>query len=825
MTHQSASLPSSPEPRFQVAFGQHPMYLLIAEDEECAERTPPWGESTIEGYIGRVEDNLAALERLERLAMGYEWSGAELEMLAESSPGTIDRFRELATRGRVGFCNGTYSQPHLQVLGAEANVRQFELGLQTFDELGLPRPVTYMHQESSLHEQLPQLLSAFGYRHAVLPGFTTMIEFLDAREWCYVNTTGFRVLEDDPFVQWTGLDGTTLPFYLGKRESQDNAWRTRERTVGLLHSPSLITGCPDLQAMDEDWLALRSGEDYVLVDAALDERVRETPPRGRARIWSGWSYLEGIRAEELCRDDREVVDLLLRLEGVQSLARALVGRDPASLQRAWKAVLRYEHHDAACFCSPGLKKRGVAELARVRAQALAEERTVLEALSEHVSTDGLDGSPLLVVNGTAQPIRAVVELATDGEAAEEVFDAEGERLPVESGAGTTRLLAELGGLGYEVFFTRPRPSGDRCVPVNGAIEFGNDVYRAVIEPDGRLSSLRLSSDGAELLDPDAGGNVLTGTDSSEFARRAETVDLDAPRSWSPPGRGPERAFVSSETSALRSALGLSLTVRGEMGPGITASLRLDCYEALPRIDVTWTFDFDRASVGTFYDDESKLVAHWAHGFAGVASLDIPFGVVTTPPGRPCYPTSWLDWSDGRRGLAHLHAGTPKHWLAGAVLSRLIAWGEETDAIGSRDNLTRWLKSFDQRLNGRHVIRSAVLPHEGTWRDGDVASAARSFRGMVAARRVRRHDGDLPASGSLLELAGTAGEATSVRCVGDALVVRVYDQLGHGGEAAWRTTLGTSSRLRSLSGEPIERLAPWQIGEVVVDLTGLPGTNQ
>jgi alpha-mannosidase len=801
------------------------MYLLIEEDDQCAERTPPWGEPTIEGYIERIEDNLDALERLEHLAMGYEWSAAELEMLAEASPGTIERFRELAARRRAGFCNGTYSQPHLQVLGAEANIRQFELGRQSFGELGLPLPVTYMHQESSLHEQLPQLLAAFGYRHAVLPGFTTQIEFLDPRQWCYVNTTGFRVLDGDAFVHWEGLDGTRLPFYIGKRESQDAAWRTREQTVGLLHSPSLITGCPDLQKMDEEWLELRSGEDYVLIDAALDERLAQAPPQGRARVWSGWSYLEGIGAEELCRSDRGLIDQLLALEGVQSLAKALIGAEPASLQSAWKTVLRYEHHDAYCFCSPGLKERGIAELGRVGVDVATEQRRVIELLSQRVSTDAGANTPLLVVNPTAHRARVVLEVPPGAqpteEPAEEVLDWRGNPVPTQSAETGTRFLADLPGLGYQVFFARPRRQGDPAEPVHGAVELGNDFYRAIVEPDGTLSSLRLASSGAELLDGTIGGNVLSGTDSTEFAKRDETVDIDTPRSWSPPGRGPARAFVPAETSLVRSSLGQSLRVLGEMGPGIAATLRLDCYHALARIDVTWTFEFSQASVGTFYDDESKLVAHWAHGFDGVASLDIPFGVVTTPPERPFYPTAWVDWSDGRRGLAHLHAGTPKHWITGTVLKRLIAWGEETDAIGSRDNLTRWLKSFDQRLRGTHVIRSAVLPHEGSWREGGVAAAARSFRALPVVQRVGRHDGDLAATASALQLADSATESTSVRCAGETLVVRVHDQLGHGGEVTLRTALGGAPKLRSLAGDPINRLAPWQIGEVTVDLAGYP----
>jgi len=32
---------------WQIALVQHPMYMLIKEDSECPERTPPWDEPTI----------------------------------------------------------------------------------------------------------------------------------------------------------------------------------------------------------------------------------------------------------------------------------------------------------------------------------------------------------------------------------------------------------------------------------------------------------------------------------------------------------------------------------------------------------------------------------------------------------------------------------------------------------------------------------------------------------------------------------------------------------------------------------------------------------
>ena len=123
--------------KWKLALAQHPMYLLIREDTQCAERTPPWGAPDIESYINRVRQNLDSLRRYPRLKLGYEWSGAELELLSRDAPDVLGQMRRYAQAGRVQFYNGTYAQPHLQILSSEANLRQFEYGQECYRELGL----------------------------------------------------------------------------------------------------------------------------------------------------------------------------------------------------------------------------------------------------------------------------------------------------------------------------------------------------------------------------------------------------------------------------------------------------------------------------------------------------------------------------------------------------------------------------------------------------------------------------------------------------------------------------------------------------------------
>jgi len=105
------------------------------------------------------------------IKIGYEWSALELELLAEDAPEVFSELAQLAREGRVTFYNGTYAQPHLQTLSAEANILQLEYGIDVYRRLTLPSPLTYAHQEASVHDQTPQLLVAFGLRYAALPGF------------------------------------------------------------------------------------------------------------------------------------------------------------------------------------------------------------------------------------------------------------------------------------------------------------------------------------------------------------------------------------------------------------------------------------------------------------------------------------------------------------------------------------------------------------------------------------------------------------------------------------------------------------------------------
>src|SRR6185436_8981347 len=160
---------------------------------------------------------------------------------------------------------------------------------------------TYAHQETSLNEQTPQLLKAFGIRQAVLPDFITTL-VLEGGELMYHARDGTMFVQGSEFAGWRGLDGTVIDMYLPEPPHRPLAdWLALQAVKGPLHVPPVIVESPDLAVVDDGWLAKRAPADFVLLDEALPERARLAPPRFQARLFANWSYVEGIRAEELMR--------------------------------------------------------------------------------------------------------------------------------------------------------------------------------------------------------------------------------------------------------------------------------------------------------------------------------------------------------------------------------------------------------------------------------------------------------------------------------------------------------------------------------------------
>lgn len=800
---------------WQFALCQHPMYMIIEHDETAAERTPPWGEPDISTYIERIRRNLSALDRYPHLKFNYDFSGAELEGLAERAPDLIARLRHFVQAGRVGFVNGSYAQAHLQGLGGESNLRQLTEGLAAIERIAGVRVRSYAHQEPAIHDQMPQLLRALGYDFAVTPGFFWALSFLTPHEILGVQYQGLRFLQDEEFTAWRGLDGTEIPLYLTQprirpkggvhgTDSHQQALRN-EWVKGLQHYPPIRCDFPDMVDIDYEWVADHANQEFVILQRALERRLTQTPVRSAARLYTYWAYGEGIEAELLHRTDRTAEAALLEAESLSALAQALAGRAANDLREPWRKLLRAQHHDAYWVAGVGLRACAVNWAKEAQSAAETEIEAATAAIAAQVDTRG-DENRIPLIAWEPWPVSrtdiATVEVHVPASGVENLTtrDAAGAALPTqvissEPEENGTRIRAQVlvhtDGLGYQALSAEPGP---RAATVQGSLHFQNRFYRAAVQADGTFDSLQTAG-GVELIPRGTrGGNQLGATT---------------------PEGAPLEFRAEGTPGIVAGAVGQVITVRGSIGDARLAQ-EIWFYHDLPRIDLVLAFDFDNALFGNYWQDESKLNVFWPVSPRGHIDHDIPFGVTAGRAERSFFPTRWVRVGSAGAGLALFHRGTNRFWVRDNVLANVLGCGVMGRDIGTRAMPYPYIKDYDLRLRGHHEIRYAVYPHDGDWAAADLPARAFAYSYPLRLRPEPAHAGSLPASLSFLRLESEGLLPSAVLAEGSDVVCRMFETRGGAVFPAWRTLAPWRAQdQRTLAGEPVGRVKPFEIVQLVL----------
>ena len=290
---------------WKLAYTQHSMYMFIDEDRgepRVGERTSPWGAPDASVYVDRIRRNLASLEKVPGLLLSYDFPGVDIESIARDFPAVIEQMQRMHKKGVFDFVNGTYSGAHLQILSSESNWRQFEYGLEVFERLFGKKVKMYAFQENGLNQQLPQILKHFGYEMMSAPGgFPWAMEIVGGPfEMESSSVYGTNFLREEEFVWAEALDGTKLPFYLVEpipvEGDFNGVWNIKRAIdLGLVSPPPVWPYCLDMEEVEQKTCdSIVELFDFVLLEAELLRRVQEAPPHARARIFSYWSYAEGV---------------------------------------------------------------------------------------------------------------------------------------------------------------------------------------------------------------------------------------------------------------------------------------------------------------------------------------------------------------------------------------------------------------------------------------------------------------------------------------------------------------------------------------------------
>ncbi|OLS13928.1 MAG: glycosyl hydrolase family protein, partial [Promethearchaeota archaeon CR_4] len=144
--------------------------------------------------FNKVEDALA-VARSSGGKISLQIGMSTFDALAGYYPTFIKTVKDAWAEGYIELVDGAYADTYDLLLGAEANVRNYCLGMVTAEKLFGHRPVILARQEIGWHPQLPQFLKQMGYAGVVL------------------RTRFPNIVPSFPYgmMHWRGLDGVNIP--------------------------------------------------------------------------------------------------------------------------------------------------------------------------------------------------------------------------------------------------------------------------------------------------------------------------------------------------------------------------------------------------------------------------------------------------------------------------------------------------------------------------------------------------------------------------------------------------------------------------------------
>lgn len=654
---------------WKLAFCQHPMYLLIDEDRgepTVGERIPPWGAPNKEGYIERVRRNLQSLEELPELKLNYQWSAMELQSMVRSFPDVYARLKKLYKNGLLDFLDGSYSQAHLQVLGSESNWRQFEYGQKVYKELFDKNVDVYARQETGLHLQLPQLLRQFGYRFATIPAFVATLEIVDGRFEFLAQESGFEAVAGDEFIEAVGLDGSQIPTYLQISMGWEQTIEERELQQDLVSTPKIWFAFPDLAEVDrETFEEYHSLFDWVLLPDALTQRYKAAPSRAKAKVFSNWSYMEGVWAEELLRANKKAEEAAVLAEQIYCMGKmAGLGVDKTNeIKEIWKTILKSQHHDISWIEVTDLRRKSINRLKQATENC---SEMMSEITQKLVSKD--DGS-IAVFNGLPKDRKCLVGV--------EGKKSLGPGSKFQDFKGKSLGFVDVPAGGFRSFEVAAGSSSSKKTDLPEKIKTSH--YSVELSKQGLMKQIT-APNGTGLLKT---GGYLGG----EIRARISKQWVD--------NRSAKCRYYSGEVADILERS----TSLGE----IPVLERYYFFKNEPFIKAEIEFDFNGNEVGYFWFDKTKINVYYPTSGSKVYH-NIPFGYRESRQSRPVFPIDWLYCG----GLVYVNRGNIKHWVEDGVIANVLGWGG--NHFSNRLHWD-WLESlqYDLRLYGKQKIEYFLIP--------------------------------------------------------------------------------------------------------------------
>jgi alpha-mannosidase len=749
---------------------------------------PVWLWQWPEGYQEVRATFRSAIDRLDENP-DFVFTHTSVLFLAwveESDPVLFGRIREYVAEGRWQVVGGWWIEPDCNIPSGESFVRQGLYGQRwLLDRFGFTATTGANLDSFGHNATLPQILARSGLDSYV---------FLRPKPEENAELPG-------PLFRWQTADGSSVLAYripheycaprddLGDHVARSLATLPTDRAeLAVFYGVGNHGGGPtkaNLRSIAE--LNERNGGTRIELSSL--RRFFDAVDGEELPVWHGelqyhapgcYTTHSGIK-----RWNRRAENLLQRAEKWSAVANALgVQRYPLrELSEAWQLLLFNQFHDtlAGTSIEPAYEDARDQIGHASSLASLAFNRAVQSVARQIEIPYEEDVHPLVVFNPHPWRLKADVELEYNWLTTEGVrlTDADGAPVPLQHTRSLTTMSsnrarlafsADVPPLGYRVYTIRRGGEEEATVDATATTLENAHVLLEVDPASGRIARLVHKATGANLIDPgdphasvvddrsDTWGHDVTAYDDvvGEFECVSATLVE----------HGPVRSILRVESRFGESRL------REDYALGVDAAY----------VDVNVTLDW--------HERLKLLKLRYPTRIDGVvATAETPYGhLVRSPNGHEDPVQSWVDVSDGERGLAVINDAKSGYDVIGAdigitaVRSPVWAWHDprELELDGE----------FEYMDQGRQRFRLRLVPHAGDWRAAGVVRLAAELNQPPFALLESFHEGPLPREAAFVDDGAGDVVVTVVKGAetGGGYVVRAYESAGRPTRAAIRLPL-------------------------------------
>jgi alpha-mannosidase len=746
---------------------------------------------------------------------------AYVKPFLERYPDQERDFRRFLAEGRLQLVGALDVMPDVNIPGGETFVRQMQYGKRYYREkLGVDVTTGWLLDTFGHHAQIPQLLTLAGFKS-------------------FWHQRGVNRPDHPSEYLWEGIDGTRIPaFWLpysygllyGSPRTLPEFERFIKQRFEILNPNSVgadrvgLAGA-DVSVPEEHLVPMihafnKNGEaPFVLRMGVPSQFEAIAANHGERSVFRGElnPIFQGTYSSriELKQWMRLMEQKLLRAESLGAVARWLgASVDTAAIWRAWEPVLFNETHDL----SSGVMTDHVYD-DTIRSyqfsSRLADElfEASWNAVSAKIDTS-MTETPVVVFNtqGFKRTDLAEANLgfSQNGLRAIGVADDHGKDVPFqledatyyEDGALKTARIAflarDIPGMGFRVFRLGPRDQA-----MNSAVPTSLDgdtletaIYRlTLVRATGAIKSLLVKPEGWEAFAGPAGivsrqedhgdlWELYRGLDGG--SKIAMTTRQEVPRTG--------QAQFSNEFKGKPGPLKVGpvfseFHAAHPFGAG-SFETTVRVYAELPRIECRLTLI-----------NNEKFVRYQALFPTmirkGKSVHEIPFGAIERPEGIEFPAQNWVDYSDGRHGLAILNYGLPGNVTTDGTMMVSLLRAHTLGAYGFGGGYEPGMSSESGfQLGKERTMRLALVPHKGGWSESGAVQEGRQFLDPLIARVVARHAGPLASGWGFLEISAPNVVLSSLSPAGSGgIAARVYESVG---KAVAQARLAIPSRVSSAS---------------------------